>query len=57
MSSYDVQYIDPQSEFLENAWYVAAGRCRASARPERPCSGCPEPIRSIDQRHQWVICK
>jgi vanillate O-demethylase monooxygenase subunit len=24
MSRYDLQYIDPQSEFLENAWYVAA---------------------------------
>ena len=24
MSHYDLQYIDPQSEFLENAWYVAA---------------------------------
>jgi len=24
MSRYDVQYIDPRSGFLENAWYVAA---------------------------------
>jgi vanillate O-demethylase monooxygenase subunit len=24
MSRYDLRYIDPQSEFLENAWYVAA---------------------------------
>ena len=24
MSRYELQYIDPDSEFLQNAWYVAA---------------------------------